>query len=358
MRIFFLAPYPGGESPSQRFRFEQYFGLLSTNNIEFNVSSFWGRRAWRILYRRGHIMAKIFWLSLGFAKRGIDVFRSIPYDLIFVHRECAPVGPPLVEFVLTKILQKKVIYDFDDAIWLDNTSHENHLARWIKFHGKVKLICQWSHAVSCGNEWLADFAKQFNANVVVNPTTIDTLHWHNPERWPIRRKEEKIVIGWTGTQSTIGFLDQVLPVLQSIEKKFSVVVRVISNKDPKLKLTSFEYVRWQKQSEIADLLTFDIGIMPLSDDDWSRGKCGFKALQYMALGIPCVASPVGVNKSIISNNVNGFLCASSPDWEISLGKLIQDESLRKQIGAAARKRVVDYYSVDSNSSNFLSLTRS
>ncbi len=357
MRILFLVPYPTGESPSQRFRFEQYFPALSKNNIAFGVSSFWGLRAWTILYRNGFIFEKTIWLLFGFLKRPFDLFRSFRYDLVFIHRECAPVGPPVFEFILSKIFRKKMIYDFDDAIWLKNTSKENRFAAWVKFHGKVNSICRWSYTVSCGNEWLASYARQFNSSVVINPTTIDTDNLHNPNRSATIKKNERIIIGWTGTHSTAGYLIEILPVLQSIEKKYPVIIRVISNVDPQLKLASFEFVPWRKETEVGDLLSFDIGIMPLTDDDWSRGKCGFKALQYMALGIPCVASHVGVNSSIIDQNVNGYLCASLKDWEMYLEKLILDQSLRKQMALAARQKVVDFYSVSSNTTNFLSLTR-
>jgi len=357
MKILFLVPYPTGESPSQRFRFEQYFDLLSKNNIAFHVSSFWSLRAWNILYQEGYVFEKSLWLLVGFLKRKVDLFRAIGYDLIFVHRECAPVGPPVFEFFLAKIFRKKIIYDFDDAIWMPNTSKENALARWIKFHGKVKFICRWSNVVSCGNVWLAEYAREYNSNVVVNPTTVDTENWHNLERWTAPPKVDKTVIGWTGTHSTVGYLNEILPVLQSIEKESSVIIRIISNKKPEIDLGSVEFIPWTKEKEISDLLGFDIGIMPLLNDDWAKGKCGFKALQYMALRIPCIASAAGVNVSIIENGINGFLCATENEWLQALEKLISDSSLRKKIGEAGRKKVTDNYSVSSNSTTFLSLTK-
>ena len=383
MRILFLVPYPTGEAPSQRFRFEQYFELLKKNNIDFSVSSFWNLRAWVILYRPGKIFEKLFWLCTGFFKRSLDLFKAIGFDLIFIHRECAPLGPPVFEFILSKILRKKIIYDFDDAIWLANTSQENQLAAWAKFHGKVKYICEWSHVVSCGNAWLAEYAKLFNANTIINPTTIDTENLHNPLlfkensknsseiqiassprndervfRVDQKIKADRLVIGWTGTHSTIGYLNTLLPILQSIEKKYPITIRIISNKDPQLPLQSVEFFPWKKETEIADLLTFEIGIMPLTDDEWAKGKCGFKALQYMALGIPCIASPVGVNREIISHDLNGFLCSTHLEWEAGLERLITDHTLRNRLGQEARETVEKNYSVSSNSTNFFSLTRS
>jgi glycosyltransferase involved in cell wall biosynthesis len=358
MKIFFLVPYPTGEAPSQRFRFEQYFNLLRENKIEYSVSSFWGMHAWKILYRPGYFFEKSFWILFGLAKRWVDVFWCLTFDRIFIHRECAPVGPPFFEFVISQIFRKKIIYDFDDAIWLENTSRENHIARWIKFHEKVKFICRWSYKISCGNEWLADYTRKYNSNVIVNPTTIDTENLHNPSKWPVPKKDKRIIIGWTGTHSTAIYLESLLPVLREIEKKYPIRIQIISNKNANIDLASAEFIPWSKENEMQQLLAFDIGLMPLTDDDWSRGKCGFKALQYMALAIPCVASPVGVNSSIIENQKNGFLCKTDKEWHETLSALIENINLRKQIGVEGRKKVLESYSVASNSVTFLSLINS
>jgi glycosyltransferase involved in cell wall biosynthesis len=358
MKILFLVPYPVGESPSQRFRFEQYFDLLKKNGIDYTVESFWSLAAWKILYKPGHALSKTVWLKIGFWMRFWHVLKSLRYDWVFIHRECAPIGPPAFEFIMAKVFRKKIIYDFDDAIWLPNTSAENKLAGWLKFHGKVKSICRWSYRVSCGNEWLANYARQFNARVVVNPTTIDTDNLHNPVLFPSRKPNEKIVIGWTGTHSTLPYLQAIVPMLQIIEKKFSLIIRIISNKNPELQLQSVEFVLWHKATEIQDLVSFDIGLMPLTEDEWSNGKCGFKALQYMALGIPCVASPVGVNTRIINHGVNGFLCVDEREWLKTLETLIQQPTLRKSLGVAGRQTVVEKFSVSSNASIFFSLTKS
>lgn len=358
MKILFLVPYPIGESPSQRFRFEQYFELLKQNGIEYSVESFWSLAAWKILYKPGQTLNKMVWLKIGFWTRFWHILKSLSYDWVFIHRECAPLGPPVFEFILAKVLRKKIIYDFDDAIWLPNTSEENKLAGWLKFHGKVKWICRWSYRVSCGNEWLANYAKQFNPRLVVNPTTIDTDKLHNPNLFPSRKPNEKIVIGWTGTHSTLMYLTPLIPVLQVLEKNYPVCIRIISNKNPHLPLQSFEFIPWSKETEMQDLLSFDIGLMPLTEDAWSSGKCGFKALQYMALQIPCLASPVGVNTSIIQHGVSGFLCSNEVEWLKTLEALVQQPELRKNIGVAGRQTVVDRFSVSSNTSVFFSLTKS
>ncbi len=355
--IIFICPYPTEQAPSQRFRFEQYFPLLNHQSFDFEIYSFWSLSSWKLLYKKGNAVNKFFFLLAGFVKRFALLFYIQKADFVFVHREATPVGPPWFEWIVAKVFRKKIIYDFDDAIWLPNTSEENSSVSRLKWHSKVSSICRWSYAVSCGNQYLCDFAKLYNNRVFLNPTTIDTNKLHNTEVSIQKIKSAKLTIGWTGTHSTLKYIDVLLPVIQSLEKKFPNQIRfvVIADKNPSFSVSSFWFIPWSKETEIQDLLQFDIGIMPLADDVWAKGKCGFKALQYMALGIPAIASPVGVNSQIIDDGVNGFLCNSTDEWESKIIQLIHDASLRKRMGEDGRKSVVEHYSVISNSSNFLSL---
>jgi glycosyltransferase involved in cell wall biosynthesis len=357
MKILFLIPYPVKEAPSQRFRFEQYFHFLKENGFQISFQSFWDEHTWKILYKSGHLHQKAVGFIKGVAFRLTVLFQLNKIDFVFIHRECVPLGPPVIEWMIAKILKGKIIYDFDDAIWLPNTSEENKIVALLKWHRKVASICKWSHKVSCGNSFLANYASQFNTNVVVIPTTIDTANLHNPSNHRHSKKLTSVVIGWTGTQSTLPYLISLMPVLKTLEGKFSGKIRVliIANKDPKLNLNFVDFIPWSKQTEVQDLLRIDIGIMPLTDDIWAKGKCGFKGLQYMALEIPALVSPVGVNTEIVDNGINGYWCASDDDWIESLEKLVLDKQLREKMGIAARKKVIDHYSVSSNSSTFLGL---
>ncbi len=357
MKIQFLAPYPQGQAPSQRFRFEQYQQLLERKGFTYLFQSFWDDKAWSILYQPGFGIQKAIGFVKGVARRVAILFRLSKIDVVFIHRECLPVGPPVVEWIIARLLKKKIIYDFDDAIWLPNTSRENKIAAWMKWHAKVKAICQWSYRISCGNDYLGDFAKQYNKNVVINPTTIDTENLHNPQRYQQKKSTDFITLGWTGTHSTLKYLDLIIPVIQKLERKFSDKLKfvVIANAKPTVSLSSLSFIPWSKETEVADLLQFDIGLMPLTDDVWAKGKCGFKALQYLALGIPTVASPVGVNLQIIKGGINGYLCQSSQEWLENLLRLMEDKEKRKQFGAQGREMVIENYSVLSNLSNFLLL---
>ena len=299
-------------------------------------------------------MAKVLGILGGFVRRLGLLFAVPGYDFVFVHREVVPVGPPVFEWIIAKVLAKRIIYDFDDAIWLANTSEANKIAAGVKWHHKVADICRWAYKNSCGNAFLADYARQFNSRTVVNPTTIDTVCLHNQMR--NQAALGRLIIGWTGTHSTLKYLDQVVPVLAKLEAEgLDFEFRVISNQPPALMLRSLVFLPWRKDTEIADLLGFHVGLMPLEDDFWAKGKCAFKALQYMALGIPPLVSPIGMNTEVVQHGQNGFVCATPAEWEVSLRQLLADVQLRQRLGAAARNTVEQRYSVRANTSNFLAL---
>ena len=358
MQILFLTPYPPGQAPSQRFRFEQYLGLLDEKGHKWKVRSFLSLWAWEHLYQKSATWKKLAGILLGFLRRGYHLLGVPGYQVIFIHREATPIGPPVFEWIIAKLLRKTIVYDFDDAIWLEDPSEKYTLLARLKWKSKVGLICRWSWKVSGGNHYLCGYARQFNQRVVLNPTTVDTEKIHDPARvtpLPASREKGKVRVGWTGTHSTLVYLTPVIPMLQRLEENYPVEFQVIANRKPDFPLQSLRFIPWQKKTEIEDLMELDIGIMPLSDDEWSQGKCGFKAIQYLALGIPAVASPVGVNSQIVLDGVNGFLCSTSEEWYEKLSLLIEKESLRRQMGQAGRRHIQDHFSVHSNRENFLKL---
>ena len=356
MRILFLVPYPPGEAPSQRFRFEQYLPLLEKNGIDYTIAPFLTPKSWKVLYGKGNTWQKAAGVAGGFLRRLKVLTRLHQFSGVFIHREASPLGPPVIEWLIAKAWRKPIIYDFDDAIWLPNTSDSNKIAALLKFHGKVSSICRWSHTISCGNNFLARYARQYNSSVIVNPTTIDALHLQLP---PKKQEETTpIIIGWTGTHSTLKYLRELQPVLTELAADFPEVhFQIISNQSPDFKLAHMQYIPWNKATEMEDLQAFNIGLMPLTSDRWSEGKCGFKALQYMALSIPVVASPVGVNREIIRHGQNGFLANTSEEWLLYLGKLIKDRQLRQELGQKGRYTVTSRFSVEANADNFLALFR-
>lgn len=351
MKILFLVPYPLHESPSQRFRFEQYFHRIEQAGHSYRVQTFLPPRRWRLLSQPGHGLSKLYLITLGFLHRILAPWYAISSDRVFIHREVTPIGPPIFEWIIARLLRKKVIFDFDDAIWLTDRQHESAWFRWLKWRSKVALISTWSYRVSCGNEYLASFARKFNQHVTVNPTTIDTSY-HIPEK----KVSEQVVIGWTGSRSTMGYLNDVkVPLEELMMRHPHVVIRIVSDQAPDWSHARIDFVPWSLETEIPTLQTFDIGIMPLRDDPWSLGKCGFKALQYMSLSIPAVVSPVGVNTEVVVDTITGYHCRGGQEWINRLDELIRDRDKRTAMGLAGRRRVEDLYSVASNTARFLRL---
>lgn len=356
IRVLILTPYPPGEAPNQRFRFEQYLSYLNENGIYTDYKPFWSKAVWKIFYERGHYFRKSAGLFAGIFRRYLLLLRLGKYDFVWIHRETIPVGPAILEFLIARVFRKKIIYDFDDAIWIENYSSANKgVASILKSYKKVGAICRYSYKIAGGNAFLADYAQQFNPAAEVIPTTIDTRQHHNKIK--TAQSKEKPVIGWTGTHSTLVQLASIVPQLEALQKTFDFQLMIICNEDPLFTTLKYKYIQWSKASEIEDLLEFDIGIMPLRNTDWERGKCGFKALQYMALGIPVVASAVGVNQEIITDAENGYLIPpeSPEEWKTKLLLLLKDERLRATTGAKGRQTVIAHYSVESNKEKYLRL---
>jgi glycosyltransferase involved in cell wall biosynthesis len=151
------------------------------------------------------------------------------------------------------------------------------------------------------------------------------------------------------------YLDALLPVFEELNAKFQYIIRVISNEKPAFDLPNLEFVKWKKETEIEDLKSFSIGIMPLVKDQWSEGKCGFKGLQYMSLGIPTIMSPVGVNTDIIDHGTNGIIASTDEEWKQALEMLILNAELRKQLGKNGKQTIFDRYSVLSQEKPYLDL---
>ncbi|MCG9911959.1 MAG: glycosyltransferase family 4 protein [Flavobacteriales bacterium] len=352
MKILFLTPYPHAAAPSQRFRFEQYYEALKAQNIQFEYKAFWSDNAWNILYKKGNIAGKLLRLINGWLKRFLLVFRLDKFDYVFVHREIDPLGLRIFPWLYGVVARKKIIFDFDDAIWIPNASESNRAFMKFKNWNNTRNLCRYAYKVSAGNAFLCNYAREVNPNVVYNPTTIDTVNLHNRIK---NQDTETFVIGWTGTHSTIKYLEDILPVMEKLAAEIPLVLAVICDKKPSFQQPFVRFIPWNKATEIDDLLQFNIGLMPLTEDKWSQGKCGFKALQYMALGIPALVSPVGVNSNIVNHGINGFICSAPEDWITYIRKLYNDRNVLKSLSAETRKKIEADYSVTSNTANFIRL---
>jgi|SRR5688572_20962700 len=350
--IHFWVLYPLNTAPSQRFRMELFEPVLRENNIPYRLLHFFDARTWEVLYEKGNYWRKFFGVLNGFLKRIAHLFISNKADYVFILREATPTGPPVFEWLLSKVFRKKIIYDFDDAIWLPGGEKISWFKKWMKATWKIKYIIRWAYKVSAGNDFLSEYAKQFNSSVIVLPTGVDTERGHNLMRE--HKSNGRIVVGWTGSHTTLHNLDEIKDLIPELKKEIEFDFLIISNKKPDWNF-DFIFKPWNAKTEIEDLLQMHIGLMPLKKGPWFEGKCGFKLIQYLACGIPAVASPVGVNSKIIIHNENGFIANDKTEWAMYIKLLINDAGLRTQMGAAGRRQIEENYSLNGLTHPFLSL---
>lgn len=339
MKVLVLAPYPLRRAPSQRFRWEQYLLPLRERGIFLEPSTFLNDAGMDIIHGSGAWRVKASAVFAGAARRLRDVRRIRQYDLVLVHRESLPIGPAWPEWLIARA-GVRYAFDFDDAVYLPATSAANRRLARFKGAGKTIGVVRGASLVLAGNGYLRDWASAYNPRVKVVPTTIDTDHYVPP----IRRTDGPVRVGWSGSLSTIEHLKLLEPVLRELQQRSGIQIRIIGGGDYRMPGTETENLVWNERSEVEDLRGIDIGVMPLPDDEWARGKCGLKALQYMALAIPTVVSPVGVNCEIARDGA-ALLASTQEEWRQALGKLIDDPGLRAQVGTAGRVRVEQEYSV-------------
>jgi glycosyltransferase involved in cell wall biosynthesis len=349
-----FVPYPPDTTPSQRFRIEQWRGTLEELGIRVRLAPFADTRLMSLLYQPGRALQKITGMIAGFVRQARNVATAGRADVILIHRTACLAGPALLERVLA-LWRRPVLFDFDDAIYLRHTSGANWLFDWLKSPGKTATLCRLSSLVVAGNEYLAAYARQHNSRVVVVPTSIDTDLYAPTERadWSGR-----VTIGWTGSATSLTYLEMFAPVLRKLLTRRDVEIRVQSNRAPALSGVPVVWQPWSPETEVQAIRRYHIGIKPMPDDLWARGKCPMKELQYMALGIPTVCSAVGTTVEVIRNGENGFLAASAEQWLEHLTRLVDDPALRRKIGIAGRRTVEERYSTKVCASRFAEAVRS
>lgn len=352
MNILFWVPYPT-EGASNRYRVEQFLPYLKKNNIQYRLRPFWSSPAFKILYAKGKLARKICYFIAGTLRRLIDLCSLWRYDIVFIHRESFPLGGATFErFAL--LWHKPIIYDFDDAIFLPSVSTSNSFIERFKDPGKVATIIKYSSHIITGNEYLADFARHFNKHVIVIPTSFDTdTYAPSP-----KTRKETITIGWIGSPTTLAFLEPLKTTMITLAQRFpNVRFKIVGGELNVPNCPSIINKPWNLTEEISDVRSFDIGIMPMPDNAWTKGKCGFKAILCMSMAIPCVCSPVGVNTEIIREGFNGYLATSDAEWTDKLSTLIQNDALREKIGAQARITVEKNYSLQITAPQFIGILK-
>lgn len=325
--------------PSSRYRIYQFLPHLQAAGIECSVKPLLAEWYFSLLEIQNplfRVLGKVIYVGMRFLKRAWDLSTLGRPDLIVIEGQLFPYCPPWAEELL-KWVGERLVFEYDDAIYLTRL-HQR----------KIPALMQLSSDVVVGNNGLAKYAKQFASSVTVIPTVVDTSRFKpkavDHASTPVERPQ-RINIVWIGLAYNFSYLELLVPVLRDLQQREGVRFLVISSRRPMFSGVEIEFKPWSFETEVSELQRCDIGVMPLPDTEWTRGKCGLKLLQYMALGLPAVASPVGVNREIVVDGHNGFLATTSEEWQSRLLALCRDPHLRDSIGRAARQTVEENYSL-------------
>lgn len=349
-KVLFLASHREGRAPNQRYRFEQYLPYLRQHGFETELSPIVSAEDDRILYSPGHVLQKTLVQLRAIRRRLRDLRRAASFDVVFVCREALMLGTSWFE---RRIKQTGVpmLFDFDDAIWLLDVSAGNRRLAFLKNPAKTAAIIAMSDRIFAGNEYLATYARRFNESVTVVPSTVETDEYVPGSR----HLGAPVVIGWSGSPTTVRYFEHAIPVLRDLRARYGdrIQFRLVGDEHYRNEELGIQGVRWSKETEIRELQGFDIGIMPMADEEWAKGKCGLKGLLYMSVEVPAVLSPHGVNSEIVQNGVNGYLAGSHDDWVDRLSRLVESPDLRERLGVAGRRTVIQRYSVRSQRDRYV-----
>lgn len=347
MRVLGLCSYPI-EAAATRFRMAQFVDPLRKQGIELTIAPFLEGTQFREFYAGHGIAGKAAGLVGPLFRRIAGIPGAGKYDLLFIQREAMFFGPGIFEWIYQNVGNVPMILDLDDATYVPYVSPSyGRVGSFFKFFGKTDNLIKRADLVICGNRFIADYVESKGADAIVIPTVVDTQVFT-----PIEKTSEIPVIGWIGTHSTFPFLETLFPVFARLAKTQRFKLRIVGagKKDVNIDGVETENIDWSIDREVADFQSFDIGLYPITvsssaNEQWILGKSGFKAIQYLAVGVPFVMSPVGVCAEIGEVNATHFNAVSPEDWYNSLSKLISNAELRRSMGANGRKYSLDHYSV-------------
>lgn len=347
MNVLALASYPV-EAAATRYRLQQFTGPLAERGIKLNVRPFFDSKLFESLYDRNALHLTTMRLLRAALLRSKDVIAARNADVVLIQREAMLFGPPLVEWLAARVLRRPMVLDLDDATYVPYTSPTyGGLGKALKWAGKTDKLIRWAGIVTCGNRAIADYVTSKGTAARIIPTVVDTEVFRPVTKVP----GDLLVLGWIGTHSTFPYLETIFPVLQNLARTHRFKLKIVGAgiKEVKLPGVEVENLEWKLEREVQDFQSIDVGLYPvhstLYSENWASGKSGFKAIQYMAVGIPYVASPVGAIEEIGQNGITHLHAKTSDEWYEALESLLADAKLRSTIGAAGRSHVVEHYSL-------------
>jgi glycosyltransferase involved in cell wall biosynthesis len=325
--------------PTSRYRIFQYLLGLEACGIDCKVYPLFDETYWKILEIPSDVLratAKTVYVIGRFLRRVMDILTIGTVDLVVIEGQLFPYMPALVERILARF-GYRIALEYDDAIYL-MPGHRR----------KIPALLGVASGAIVGNEVLAQYAADYTSRVCVVPTVVDTKRFV-PRQVQGQRSDVPVVpirVVWIGLAYNLPYLDIVAPALKELQDQGLITLRVVCSRPPQWSELAVEFRAWELEREVELLQDCDLGIMPLPDNEWARSKCGLKLLQYMAVGLSTIASPVGVNKAILQEGVNGFLATTEDEWRVKLKMLCCNADLREQMGKAGRQTVVDQYSLE------------
>ncbi len=345
MRVLAFASYPV-EAAATRYRLQQFVGPLSDRGITLTIKPFLDSKRFNSLYQRRALARTGLGLLKAGALRLSDVYRARQADVVLIQREAMIFGPPVIEWLSIRIGRHPMVLDLDDATYVPYTSPTyGKFGKALKWFSKTDDLIRWASVVTCGNRAIAEYAESKGAQTRIIPTVVDTdvfVPLPRPSNGPI-------VLGWIGTHSTFPYLREIFPVFQELARTHRFRLKIVGagTNDVNIPGVDVENLEWKLEREVEDFQSFDVGLYPIDPslyaESWAAGKSGFKAIQYMAVGIPFVAAPVGAMADIGEAGTTHFQARTKDEWFQSLAGLLSDRQLRRTMGESGRRHVVEHY---------------
>src|SRR5918993_439350 len=346
MKVLAFASYPV-EAAATRYRVHQFIEPLAARGIELKLSPFLDSRLFASFYQSSAAAKTAIKLLAASLKRVGHAFDARDADVILIQREAMIFGPPIIEWLAMQFSGRPMVLDLDDPTYVPYTSPTyGNVGKLLKWFRKTDDLIRWASVVTCGNRAIAEHVRSKGTAAVVIPTVVDTDVFH-----PVRSENKQVVLGWVGTHSTFPYLESIFPVLQDLAKDHDFRLKIVGAGKREIEIpgVQIENLEWQLSREVADFQSFDIGLYPIDAslyaDTWAAGKSGFKAIEYMSVGIPYVATPVGVLGEIGEQGTTHFNATAPDEWRDSLSKLILDRERRQTMGLAGRQHVLDHYTL-------------
>ena len=342
------------EAASTRQRLLQYLPALNAANIEVDYQPLLSDDYVRSI-ATGRRLPRIE-ILLAYARRARAILAARRAGVVWVYAELLPFLPGWMER-LALAGSGPLVYDFDDAFFHNYDASPNRLVRAL-LGRKLEPLLRRASACACGNAYLQDYASRFCRNSIVLPTVVDSERYR--PRSSLRDTRRPLVIGWIGSPSTWPYVRPLLPMLREIVGRHGVRIRIVGagSQAESASFPGLDLVQWSEEGEVGEVQAMDIGLMPVADEIWAKGKSGYKLIQYMACGLPVIASPVGVNSEIVSDGTNGFLATTVSEWRSRLELLIGSAELRERMGAAGRATVEKHYSLHVQAPRLIALIES